>query len=371
MTNKDTVDIEGADNIVSFKARNIARKVANDALIPNDLYSANDIDPNECKISGTQVPYRPKPGETVSPTELDIKGIYDILNRQYQQQQSQTSLLFDIKQGIRYTDPGPIALYNSGRNTIVVATPNQVAFDQVSDGVATQGYTTEDVHNALGRNAYRMYVINRGPGDLYVIYSSGGGSTFSPQEAYLQEGATEIFFNVYEMRLRSPTAGCTYEVTEYEVPLQNSNIVKAEKIEIYNSVSTIHFTGAIAFNAQETENITGLLGNKYFIRGVNIQSIQPLDFNLIFYSSDVFDTPGVLDTDTFLDSVELDMTAAPTYRINNANQYKLNVSDLNIVYEDTDATTELHVGLQNFSAIAKIAGALGAVQLDFKMSPRV
>lgn len=145
---------------------------------------------------------------------------------------------------------------------------------------------------------------------------------------------------------------------------------RAERIEIYSTVSTTHFTGAIVMNAQETENLTGLSGNRFLVRGVNIQSVQPLKYRLIFWGRDTFDDTA-LDTDTYIDDVELDMSASPAFRVNNVNQYYLNVGALEILYEDYDTTKELHISLQNQSAVAKIAGALGAVQLDIKMSPRL
>ena len=147
-------------------------------------------------------------------------------------------------------------------------------------------------------------------------------------------------------------------------------ISKAERIEIYSTVSTSHFTESIAMDAQETENLTGLTGNRYMVRGVNIQSVQPLKYRLIFWGKDTFDDTD-LDTDSYIDDVELDMTNSPAFRIDNANQHRLNVGALEILYEDYDITKELHISLQNLSATAKLAGASGAVQLDIKVSPRL
>jgi len=147
-------------------------------------------------------------------------------------------------------------------------------------------------------------------------------------------------------------------------------VAKAEKIESYYTISTLHFTGAIALYGNEKEDLTGLLSNKYTIKDINIQSIQPLKWRLQFYGSDTFESTN-LDVDTFLDEIELDMTEEPAFRVNNANQYKLNRSGLNILYEDYDKTNELHIMLQNESATAKIAGVLGAVQIDFRITPRL
>jgi len=54
-----------------------------------------------------------------------------------------------------------------------------------------------------------------------------------------------------------------------------------------------------------------------------------------------------------------------------ANQYYLDVSGLEALYEDVDETVTLHVSLQNLSTTAKIAGANGAVQFDFKYVMKV
>lgn len=149
-----------------------------------------------------------------------------------------------------------------------------------------------------------------------------------------------------------------------------NQISKAEQIEIFSTSSTSHFTGLIAYQGHESENIKRLSTNRYLVRGVNIQSTQPLKFLLEFYGSDTFDSSNI-DTDTFIDHIELDMTSYPAFRVNNANQYKLNVGGLEVLYEDYDRTKELHITLHNLSPTSKNAGTTGAVQLDIKMSPRL
>ena len=104
-----------------------------------------------------------------------------------------------------------------------------------------------------------------------------------------------------------------------------TDVSKSEKIEILSTVSAQHFTESIAMNAQETENLTGLVGNRYMIRGVNIQSIQPIKFRLIFWGTDGFNDTA-LDTDSYIDDVELDMSEDPAFRIDNTGQYYLNGS---------------------------------------------
>ncbi|MCK5601497.1 hypothetical protein KAR91_06505 [Candidatus Pacearchaeota archaeon] len=155
-----------------------------------------------------------------------------------------------------------------------------------------------------------------------------------------------------------------------------SNFVKAdvgrsERISILETVSTLHFTGAISQWDDETVNLTGLSDDKVFIRGVNIQSIQNLKYRLIFWKTDTFSDTD-LDIDSNNDDVILDMSDAENaYRRNNTGQYYLNISDLNILYEDEDETQELHISLQNLSPTDKAAGASGSVQMDVKYAPRL
>lgn len=228
-------------------------------------------------------------------------------------------------------------------------------------------YIRERIFDRIGMPAPKLNIYNDGPGTWYVRVSYEG-QQFSDEIA-LFEGEKKTYSNVYEIRHRSDTLGLKYRVTELDI-WQQTAISKAEKIEIYSTDSTLHFTGAIVLNAMETVDLTGLLSNRYMIRGVNIQSMQPLIYNLIFWSSDTFEDV-TLNTDSYIDNVELDMSVAPAFRINGANQYYLNVGDLAIIYEDFDISRELHMGLQNTSAVAKIAGAAGAVQIDIKMSPRL
>lgn len=233
--------------------------------------------------------------------------------------------------------------------------------------VDESGYIRERIFDRIGIPAPKLNVYNDGPGTWHIRVSYEG-QQFSDEIA-LFEGEKKTYFNVYEIRHRSDTLGLRYRVTELDIQQQTA-ISKAEKIEIYSTDKDIHFTGAIAINAHETENITGLLSNRYMVRGVNIQSDQALKYRLIFWSGDQFANTD-LNLDYYIDDVGLDMTVAPAFRIGGANQYYLNVGDLEIIYEDFDITRELHVSLQNSGPVAKNAGATGEVQLDIKMTPRL
>ena len=119
----------------------------------------------------------------------------------------------------------------------------------------------------------------------------------------------------------------------------------------------------------EEENLTGLTSNKITIKKITIQADQPLDFVVLLFGKDTFDTVD-LDTDSFLASEELDL---PTdgIRIGGAGQYYLDMFGLDLDYVDADGTNELHVALLNKSATSKNAGATGEVKITFTYIPRV
>tara|TARA_Y100000034_G_scaffold9879_1_gene10465 strand:+ start:1472 stop:1903 length:432 start_codon:yes stop_codon:yes gene_type:complete len=123
-----------------------------------------------------------------------------------------------------------------------------------------------------------------------------------------------------------------------------------------------HFTGAIAQNAQEAEDLTGLAWNKIVIRGVMIQADQQLRFRVIFWAKDSLDDTD-LDADAYIGEVEVDLVAYG-YQIAGANQYYLDIRGLALDYQDEDSTNELHISLQNLSAAAKNAGATGEVVVE-------
>lgn len=135
-----------------------------------------------------------------------------------------------------------------------------------------------------------------------------------------------------------------------------------ERLNTVRSDKDTHFTGAIAQNAKEDENLTGLLSNNIRITKVAIQSDQQLDYRLIFFATDQFDNTD-LDVDDFTAEREMDLTAYG-FQIAGANQWYMELDNLSILYTDDDATYELHVSLQNLSATGKNAGATGEVVIE-------
>jgi len=128
--------------------------------------------------------------------------------------------------------------YNTPQTVIQVATPNPPAgiiLDpaMISNPVTgTPGYQVEGIFTQLQRKSPRVTVINDGTSILYAITTSDS-STWS-QEAPILIGEARTFFNVWELRLRSPTAGNLtlgtggiYRVTEYDFWLAYSSAIAA------------------------------------------------------------------------------------------------------------------------------------------------
>lgn len=146
---------------------------------------------------------------------------------------------------------------------------------------------------------------------------------------------------------------------------------------IYTAVSDkdSHFTGAIAQNASEEENITlptaldGVNGNaRGIIRGVTIVSDQGLDWELYFFGSDLFSETSDMDTDGYLGRCKFTATT-DGIQIGGTGNFYYYKDGLEIPYLDADKTGELHVALVNRSATGKNAGATGEIVVKVHIEP--
>lgn len=104
--------------------------------------------------------------------------------------------------------------YYDEANTITIAGPTD------PNDADSNVYNQERVYEGTGqRRAKQIMVINDQPvtgNTLFVRASHSGPNTFSPERPiYPQE--TKIYFNIYELRLRSALQGHAYRVTEYIV----------------------------------------------------------------------------------------------------------------------------------------------------------
>ena len=77
-------------------------------------------------------------------------------------------------------------------------------------------YNRESISTNKGRNSERVLIKNDGTDILYIIVSHIGGLSYS-HEVPLYTGESKIYYNVNEIRLRSPTQGNAYRVMEYVI----------------------------------------------------------------------------------------------------------------------------------------------------------
>lgn len=276
-------------------------------------------------------------------------------------------LLTDEVTKLRPPEPIEGVYYNSGIRTIATET-NAPTVTQPTPPTANYP-NKEEIFNILDRTA-TITIINLGLGYIYALVSSKKVGWMT-REIVIGPDARVPIYDAYEIRLRTNKAGTQYQAIEYPYHTGSVNIVRSERVEIIKTLSTRDFTGALAQNEHETVNLTDLIWNKLFIRGVNIQTTVNNHFRAIFWSEDTFEDVADLDADSYLDHVDLDI---PTngFRIWDGaafNQYYLEVSSLGLIYEDDDESYELHVSLQNLSAAAKPLGS--NVQLDFFYAPRL
>lgn len=165
---------------------------------------------------------------------------------------------------------------------------------------------------------------------------------------------------------------CTNPKHALEMQGESTVSVGREERNQVKSLIGTHFTGALAQYAAEEENLTGLDDSEITITSITAYSEQNLDMRVWLFETDGFQetTAADMDDDEFIESVHLD---APTdgHRYKNANGYYVAASDLNIDYEDLDASNELHVALEIVGATAKLAsGSGGNVWLKFSYIPR-
>lgn len=102
---------------------------------------------------------------------------------------------------------GYLNYYNLDNTIATAGTTNPNDFD-------SPVYNRERVYESLQRKSPFLQVINHGTDNLFVIVSHAGTTSFTA-EVRIRPGETKEYLNVYELRLRSPTQGNSYTITEY------------------------------------------------------------------------------------------------------------------------------------------------------------
>jgi len=140
-------------------------------------------------------------------------------------------------------------------------------------------------------------------------------------------------------------------------------------IEIIETNKDTHFTESITQNNCENETIS-VITNKYVINGISIQSKQPLNYRLLVWGSNNFNNSN-LNTEKYIGCINLDLSTKEAFQINNENQYRLNIENLQLQYQDFQSTNNLYIGLMNLSPTTKQSGSNGEVKLIIKLNSRL
>lgn len=174
-------------------------------------------------------------------------------------------------------------------------------------------YDQEQVFVSLERNAEKIIVSNDGLDTLFVIASHEGGQNFS-RERPIYPGENKIYFNIYELRLRSPTAGLAYRVTEYPIcctsiqlpanraftkteEAQDSVIVAAVAAQkfrlMYIQITVTNNDGAAGGFVRLSGTINGVVTNIAVVRvpigAQNFSSTMATDCDILFDTNTTLD----------------------------------------------------------------------------------
>lgn len=135
----------------------------------------------------------------------------------------------------------------------------------------------------------------------------------------------------------------------------------------------IHFTGALAQNAQATENIVPAasiaagLHCRSRLRSIGITSKENLSWEIALYGTDQFNSPT--DMDSVIRYGWWTFDAASATRVAATGNYYYYVDGLDVAYRDADQTGEIHLALINRSAAGKTAGADGEIVIVLGLDP--
>lgn len=159
------------------------------------------------------VPFKPDPCKAVPqpaggvPAAPPVVPPYseDILNTLIAIRQD----LDDIRASLATVPKPEVMYYDTPLVAIAVGTPLQpTGPDILSVPTAippASGYQAERIYGTLNRKAPKLAVINDGTANLFVISTSDGHNWSS--EVTILTGEGRMFYDVFEIRLRSPTAG--------------------------------------------------------------------------------------------------------------------------------------------------------------------
>lgn len=125
--------------------------------------------------------------------------------------------------------PINLSKMNTGQLLITMNTPNKPLFDDIADiDKDIPGYDRIRVFDICERISPRLTLINDGPDNIYAILcrdghvKSKGDESWSESEALIYPREKWTFSDIYELRVRSPTQGNKYRVTEDDVSIYST-----------------------------------------------------------------------------------------------------------------------------------------------------
>ncbi len=121
---------------------------------------------------------------------------------------------------------------NTGQLLITMNTPERPFFDNIADiDRDIPGYDRIRIFDTCERISPRLSLINDGPDIIYAILcrdghiKNKGDESWSESEILIYPGEKWTFFDVYELRVRSPTQGNKYRVTEDDISTHRKRFV--------------------------------------------------------------------------------------------------------------------------------------------------
>lgn len=151
--------------------------------------------------------------------------------------------------------------------------------------------------------------------------------------------------------------------------------MQAGLITLVKTDKDVHFTGAIAQNAQANENIGRPYTPEALVAGLaargRLRSIQISATENLAYEIRLYRTDGFNNTDADLNKLcgWWAFSTGDATRVAAAGLYNYYVDGLDILYYDEDQTGEVHVGLVNRSVASKTAGAGGEMTVVLGFEP--
>lgn len=128
---------------------------------------------------------------------------------------AQLHILEEIKNS--YNNISPTGTYfDTGQLLISIATLTKpTSIDSIADASAgITGYDKQDIFTVLQRKTQHLHIINDGPDTVYAIFTTDG-KTWT-DEIMIPFGEARTLWDVYEVRIRSPTLHNKYRMTEYD-----------------------------------------------------------------------------------------------------------------------------------------------------------